>query len=71
MCVATAQWNLPHALLGLGEHASAQGVALGVICAMERPSSREVAAITGALWLTAAITALLRGTPPQTAGSTD
>lgn len=52
--VATARWNLAHALLGLGEHDSAQDVARGAISRIGPPKDRDVAAITGALWLTAA-----------------
>lgn len=53
--VATARWNLAHALLGLGEHASALEVAREAASRIGPASGREVAAITGALWLTAAV----------------
>lgn len=52
--VASSRWNLAHALLGLGEHASAQEVAQETIHHIGPLMNRELSAITGALWLTAA-----------------
>lgn len=52
--VGTARWNLAHALLGLGEHGLAEDVARAAISQLGPPNGGEVAAIAGALWLTAA-----------------
>ncbi|WP_061082956.1 hypothetical protein, partial [Nocardiopsis alborubida] len=54
--LATARWNNSHALLALGEHRAAQEVALAAISEVSSVESRDASAITGALWLTAAVT---------------
>lgn len=53
--LATAHWNSSHALLALGEHDAAQEVSFNAISDVSSTRSRDAEAITGALWLTAAV----------------
>lgn len=53
--LATARWNSSHALLALGEHSAAKEVALDAISQVASTTNRGAGAITGALWLTAAV----------------
>ncbi|WP_243742271.1 hypothetical protein [Actinorugispora endophytica] len=56
---AGAQWNIAHALLAQDEPEAAEDVALAAVDAAERhpEGSKELTALSGALWLTAAVAA--------------
>ncbi|GAA1748816.1 helix-turn-helix transcriptional regulator [Streptomonospora arabica] len=58
--LASADWNLAHALLGQGEPHTAEEVALAAASGLERCTTRDGMAMSGALWLTAAVAAARR-----------
>ncbi|WP_052809993.1 helix-turn-helix domain-containing protein [Streptomonospora alba] len=55
--LARANWNLAHALLGQQEPETAEEIALAAIADLKRHDTQEAAAISGALWLAAAVAA--------------
>ncbi|QBI56118.1 helix-turn-helix domain-containing protein [Streptomonospora litoralis] len=55
--LARANWNLAHALLGQQEPQTAEEIALAAIADIKGHGTREAAAISGALWLAAAVAA--------------
>lgn len=55
--LAGARWNLAHALLAQQEPQTAEEIALAAIAELRPGGDRDTLAMTGALWLTAAVAA--------------